>query len=141
MTRSLKKTTKARVVLLGRSYVQDYSKRPKVQSHSGKCYVMRVGKNLKESSDVKNFNVICFVHLLRSNMQIFVRICLPVLLLQPEIAKRHLLLTLSQVPKWSRVRDSHDVNRIFFFRLIMLSSTTYICETFSLFFFGFWCLT
>ena len=67
--------------------------------HSGKCYVMRVGKNLKESSDAKNFNVIRFVYFLRSNVQIFVRICLPVLLLPPEIAKRHILLTLAQVPK------------------------------------------
>ena len=46
--------------------------------HSGKCYVVRVGKNLKEYPYDNDFDVIWFVHFARSHMQIFMIISLPV---------------------------------------------------------------
>ena len=55
--------------------------------HSGKCYVVRVGKNLKEYPYDNDFYVIWFVHFVRSSMQIFRIISLPVNLLIPEIVK------------------------------------------------------
>ena len=76
--------------------------------HSGKLYVMRVGKNLLKYSDLKNLYVIWIVNSTRSSIRIFICLCFPVLYLHPEIRNCHIWQTLAQVPERSWVRNRQE---------------------------------